>query len=272
MNRIKGIFKKDKNIIIGAVHFPPLLGYPAFPGMAMASQNALRDLQAFSRGRADGVIFENNYDLPHTMEASSGTAVSMAYLGAELVHAARIPVGVNVLWNDFKTSFVLAKTLDLSFIRVPVFVDTVKTDCGVIKGNAREIVAFRKKLKAEQVALFTDIHVKHSKLLSRFSLVESARRAIRAGSDGLIITGKWTSDAPDIEELARVRAAVGKFPILIGSGVDSANVKNLFQYANGAIVSTSLKSGGKQRNETNIKSYKQRIDVRKVRKLLSTAM
>ena len=29
-------FTKDSNILIGAIHFPPLLGYSEFPGMATA--------------------------------------------------------------------------------------------------------------------------------------------------------------------------------------------------------------------------------------------
>ncbi|MFH0712658.1 MAG: BtpA/SgcQ family protein [Candidatus Jorgensenbacteria bacterium] len=268
--KLRKIFKKEHGIIIGAIHFPPLLGYPDFPGMKAASRNALQDLKAFSRGGADGVIFENNYDIPHTVEADSGTVASMAYLGAEIMRSASIPVGVNVLWNDFKTGLVLAKILNLSFIRIPVFVDTVKTNCGVIKGNAREVVAFRKKIKAERVALFTDIHVKHSKLLSRYSIIESARRAIKAGSDGLIVTGKWTGDAPSIDELARVRRVVGKFPILVGSGADEKNINTLLRYANGVIVGTSLKQGNARKGEVNVKTYKQRISEKKIRQFVAT--
>ncbi len=268
MARLKKIFKKERNIVIGAVHFPPLLGCPAFPGMAAASRNALRDLRAFYRGGVDAVIFENNYDNPHAIEAGPGTVASMAYLGNEIINVSKIPVGVNVLWNDFKVGLALAKILNLPFVRVPVFVDTVKTDCGIIKGNAREVLAFRRKIKAEQVALFTDIHVKHSKLLSRFSLMESARRAIKAGSDGLIITGNWTGDTPELESLARVRAAVGRFPILIGSGADEKNIGELLRYANGVIVGTSLKKGNIRKGETNVKAYAQRISERKIKRFM----
>ena len=54
------IFKKRKNIIIGAIHFPPLLGYKDFPGLDVALKNAFADLRALETGGADGVIFENN--------------------------------------------------------------------------------------------------------------------------------------------------------------------------------------------------------------------
>lgn len=269
MNSLKRIFGKERGIVIGAIHFPPLLGYPGFPGFARASRNALYDLRAFTRGKADGVLFENNYDLPHTVEADPGTIVSMAHLGEMLRREAEIPLGVSTLWNDFKTSLALAKAFRLAFIRVPVFIDKVRASCGIIEGNAREVIAFRRALDGNKVALFTDIHVKHSKLLSRYSLIESAHRAIRAESDALILTGKWTGDAPDMKELAEVRRAVGEFPILIGSGADEKNVRALLEYANGVIVSTSLKKGGARKGEVNVKSYAQRIDAKKVKRLVA---
>lgn len=265
---LKKIFKKERNIVIGAVHFPPLIGYPSFPGVKTALRNALLDLQAFERNGVDGIIFENNYDQPHVEKVGSGTASAMAYLGGEMKKSSRLPMGVSTLWNDFETSLALARLLNLRFIRVPVFVDTVRASCGVIRGYPRKVVAYRRRLDAENVALFTDIHVKHAELLSRHSIVRSALEAVRRESDAIVLTGKWTGDAPNIEELKAVRAAFGDFPIILGSGVDAGNVRSLFKYANGAIVSTSLKAGEKKKGEVNVKSYGQRIDGRKVRKLL----
>jgi membrane complex biogenesis BtpA family protein len=266
MTELKRIFNKNNNVVIGAVHFPPLIGYPDFPGIKIAETNALRDLRSFEHGGADGTIFENNYDQPHVVEVGPGTSAAMAYLGSKIIDASQKPVGVSTLWNDFKTSLAIAKLLKLSFIRIPVFVDTVRASCGVIHGNPQEIIKYRRALHAENVALFTDIHVKHAELLSRYSIIQSARRAIASGSDALILTGKWTGDAPDLNELKSVRVAVGNFPILIGSGADEKNAQALFRYANGVIVSTSLKRGLKKKNEVNVKSYDQRIDESKVRR------
>ena len=63
---------------------------------------------------------------------------------------------------------------------------------------------------------------------------------------------------------------VGAFPILIGSGADEYNTKTLFQFANGAIVSTSLKRGYEKSREINVKSYTQRIASSKVKKLIDS--
>ena len=106
--------------------------------------------------------------------------------------------------------------------------------------------------------------------MSNHSLIISAKLAIKNKSDAVIVTGKWTGNAPSLEEIKILRKNIGELPILVGSGVDKNNSKALFQFANGAIVSTSLKSGGKKFGEVNIKSYAQRVDKNKVKKLIDS--
>jgi hypothetical protein len=264
------IFERKK-AVIGTIHFPPLLGYPGFPGFDVAAKNARADLRALGRGGVDGIIFENNYDIPHKIFVDAPVVSAMTFLGEELRTATKLPTGVSVLWNDYRAALSIAKVLGLQFIRVPVFVDRVRTAYGVVDDASKPVAAFRKSIGAEDVALFTDIHVKHAKLLSRHSLAASAKRAIRNHSDALIVTGEWTGRAPDIGTLRSLRAAVGPFPILVGSGADAANVRDLLRYADGIIVSTSLKEGTARRGETNVKAYGQRIDVRKVKTFVHAA-
>ncbi|MDP3953348.1 MAG: BtpA/SgcQ family protein [bacterium] len=267
---LKKIFKKDKDILIGAIHFPPLLGYKDFPGFDIALKNALADLRAFEQGGVDGIIFENNYDIPHKISVDKAIVASMTLLGQQIKAKTKLPLGVSVLWNDYEAALSIAKTLDLRFVRVPAFVDKVKTNYGIAEGNAREVIAFRKAIRAEDVAIFTDIHVKHAKLLSKHSLTESAKLAIKNGSDALILTGQWTGDAPPMDDLRTVRKEVGLFPILIGSGLDSQNARLVLDLANGAIVSTSLKRGVNEIEEVNVKPYAMRISKSKVKQLIDS--
>jgi len=265
---LRKIFKKEQGIIIGAIHFPPLLGYPGFPGFNVALKNALKDLQVLQAGGVDGVIIENNYDTPHKIMVGPETVSSMVHLGQEMRKKISLPLGVSVLWNDFASSLAIAKVLGARFVRIPVFVDKVKTDYGIVDGDAKAVLEYRRSIKAENIALFTDIQVKHAEILSKRPLVESAQEAIKAGSDALIITGKWTGQAPDLEELKLVRKKVGSFPIFVGSGADIDNVKSLLEYTNGVIVSTSLKKGVGKKEEINIKTWKQRMILNNVRRLM----
>ncbi len=270
---MKKIFKKSKNILIGAVHFPPLLGFSDFPGFETALSHALKDLKAFEQGGVDAIVFENNYDIPHTEFVGPEITASMAYLGEKLRTATKLPMGISVLWNDYRTALSIAKILNLQFIRIPVFVDDVETSYGIIKGNADDVIAYRKKINAEHVLIFTDIHVKHSKILSKHSIEESAQLAIKKGSDGLIITGNWTGHAPNIQEMASVRKTIGHdFPIIVGSGTTKDNSATLATVVNAFIVSTSVKEGGEKQGEVNIKSYDQRIDQQKVAELVKSLL
>lgn len=265
-NTLNKIFKKKNNIIIGVIHFPPLLGYPKFPGLDVCLRDALKDLKSF-QGKVDGLFIENNYDIPHKQKVDPEIVAAMTYLGSKVRSATNLPLGISVLWNDYQAALSMAKILNYQFIRVPVFVDKVKTKCGIIQGKPKEVIKFRKSIKADQIALFTDIHVKHSKLLSKYSIIQSARRAVKFGSDALIITGRWTGQAPNLKELQKVRKSINQFPILIGSGGAKDNIANIFQYANGAIISTSLKQGRNRAAEVNVKSWRQRIDKKNVIKL-----
>jgi membrane complex biogenesis BtpA family protein len=266
---LKKIFKKDQNIIIGALHFPPLLGFSDFAGYKHALKYALADLKAFESGGVDGIFIENNYGLTKE-KVDSSIAIAMGYLIGEIRKHTKLPLGASVLWNDYETAFALAHTYDLQFIRIPVFVDTVEPYCGVITGNPKHVKATQKLLKADNVAIFADILVKHSKHISTHSLESAAKKAIKAGTDAVIVTGDWTGQSPTPQTVSKLRSKMGTFPILIGSGVGASNVSDLFASANGAIVSTSLKAGAIKAGERNVKGFEQRIDAKLVTQLVKT--
>jgi len=158
-----------------------------------------------------------------------------------------------------------AVTTWAQFIRVPVFVDRVMTSYGEVIGSPMEVTSYRHQIGADGVLLFTDIHVKHSRILNTDSIEQSAVKAVAAGADALIITGKWTGDAPDLAELRRVQAMIGSFPIIVGSGADQDNAAALRQYADGFIVSTSIKQGTADATKVNLKMPTERIDTERTK-------
>lgn len=264
-------FPEGRPILIGAVHLPPSPGFEGFPGFDVAEKNAVADAQALQEGGASAIIFENNYDLPHTANVTPEVTEAMIRVGAAIQAAVSIPVGASVLWNDYTSALKIAKALGLTFIRVPVFVDSVRTSYGDMHGDAEAVLRVRKELGVEHVSLLTDIHVKHAELLTKETIEQTALRAIAAGSEALIITGKWTGDAPNVEELSRLRDAVGTFPILCGSGVSDINARALFALADGAIVSTSLKEESDTSHDVNVKPYDARISSEKTHILVQAS-
>lgn len=259
---------KRRKPIIGALHFSPLLGYDGFLGYDKILENALKDMDALAQGGADAVIIENNYDIPHTVNVGPNTISSMTYLGAELKRNSTLPMGVSVLWNDFRASLSIAKTIGACFIRVPVFVDAVRTDFGEIYATPADVIEYRRKLHGEDIAILADIQVKHAQMLKKIPISESARMAEHAHADAVIVTGSWTGIPPTIEDLDEVNHNTN-VPVLIGSGLDKDNANKLLKHADGAIVSTSIKEGiSDALSERNVKPYTARISKTKVKLLM----
>jgi len=240
--KFRKIFKIKKPIM-GVIHLPPLLGCKGYKRIDFVIKKALKDLKTLEKGGVDGVLIENEYDHPHTVFISEPQVACYSVVAYKIAKETKLPVGIGVLLNDYKAAFSIAKTIGAKFIRLDVFVDTVQTKWGKIKGEPERVMEFKKKVKADDTLLFTDIHVKHAQLLKMKTLEQSAKEAIAGGSDVLLITGKKTGEPPEIDKLKRAKSVSENIPVFIGSGLSFQNASELLQYADGAIVGTSLKSG-----------------------------
>jgi len=267
MNQLQSIFNK-KNYLIGAIHFPPLPGFAGFTSLEEVLAFSLKNAEILKKAGFDGLILENNYDLPHHIEVGAETIAAMTYLTSQIMQQVGLPIGLSVLWNSYQAGLAIAKVTGAKFIRVPVFVDKVETAYGVVEGNPKEVLNYRQKIGAQEVLLLTDIQVKHSRLLNQRPIAEAAEEARVKEADAVIVTGKWTGDAPEIEKLAQVRQALGDgFPILVGSGATKENLPNLMRYAQGVIVGTALKDGEPQdrQEQTNLYSPYIPVDLAKAK-------
>jgi uncharacterized protein len=99
------------------------------------------------------------------------------------------------------------------------------------------------------VQIFADVHVKHAVPLGDWTIEDSAHDTLERGlADALIISGTGTGVAANLEDLRRVRAACPKARLLLGSGITFENVREFLSIADGVIVGSSLKRGGKLSN------------------------
>jgi hypothetical protein len=262
----RNIFPNPKPII-GMIALPPLLGYPEFMSVDAAIERALGDLDTLQRGGVDGVCVENDYDRPHQLTVGAEIIASFTLIAHEVAKHANVPVGLEVLLNDWRASLAIARLIGASFVRLDFFVDKVRIAAGVIEPEPEAVIAYRKHIAAENVALFTDIQVKHSELLEPGkSLTTSARQAIAHGADALIVSGKVTGDGPAQADVREAREAAFDFPVLVGSGTTPQNVRDLFLYADGAIVGTSLKNSMAAHERVVAERVKQLMDeVRMIR-------
>ena len=68
-----------------------------------------------------------------------------------------------------------------------------------------------------------------------------------AGASVLSVTGAATGQATPLEAVAEVKGAVS-IPVVVGSGTTMANVGQVLQIADGAIVGSALKVDGRAEN------------------------
>ncbi|KND51983.1 MAG: photosystem I assembly BtpA-like protein [Parcubacteria bacterium C7867-001] len=255
--RMKEVFGRDKNILIGMIHLPPLLSIEGFPGIEPMIEGALKDLAALEAAGFDGALVENDNDRPHTEFANDAQIATLTRVAAEVTKQASIPVGVQMMLNDWKASFAIARAVDAAFTRLDVFVDDVTSEWGEIHPDPDQIMMYKKEIYPE-LFLCTDIQVKYKTMITPRPLEESARLALEKGSDALVITGTATGVETPTEKLIAIRTAFPEVPIIIGAGLTAENAAEQLTYANGALVGTSIKTGD-------------RVDVEKARAVRAAA-
>ncbi|MCA8955551.1 MAG: hypothetical protein KDC87_05725 [Planctomycetes bacterium] len=81
-------------------------------------------------------------------------------------------------------------------------------------------------------------------VIAGLAVVAARDLAERSGASGLVLSGRRTGEPVDEGLVDEVRAAVGAFPIWLGSGLTAQNADRLWSRCDGAIVATALQTGG----------------------------
>lgn len=245
---VETLFGTNKPVI-GVVHLLPLPTSPRWNGsLTEVIARAEQEATALAAGGAHGIMIENFFDAPFAKNRVDASVVSAMTLAvqhvASMVH---LPVGVNVLRNDGLSAMAIAACTGAKFIRVNVLMGVMATDRGLLEGIAWELLRYRRELNSN-VKILADVLVKHAEPLSTANIGLAIEETIHRGlADGIIVSGCATGYAPDPEDLRQARLACGDTPLFVGSGTTWENVGELLRYADGAIVSTSLKRHGQLR-------------------------
>ncbi|MCC6669536.1 MAG: BtpA/SgcQ family protein [Planctomycetes bacterium] len=237
--------------ILGVVHLKALPSAPrarlAFPQVL---ELALADAKALADGGVDGIFLENFGDAPFCKgtradPVAPDVPAALAVVAREVRLATSLPVGINCLRNDAVAALGAAVVAGASWVRVNVLTGAAVTDQGILDAEAERVLAYRRRVGAS-ARILADLFVKHAQPLAPAPLADAARDlAERSGADGLILTGARTGAPVDPGQVRAVRAAVGAFPIWIGSGLDPDNAATLLPLCDGAIVGTWFKVDGR---------------------------
>ncbi len=248
--------RRDAGIpgLIGVLHLPALAGAPGARGLSPSEALARAGLQAVAEAKAlaqagfEGLILENFGDSPFLKgPVGPETVASLAVIAAAVREAVRVPIGINVLRNDGPSALAIAAVTGCDFIRVNVLSGVAATDQGLIEGEAARLARERDRLEA-QVSILADAHVKHAQSLSSRDIELAVEElGLRALADGVIVTGATTGRPVDAEALRRAGQAARHhgIPLWIGSGATRETLPGLLEWANGIIVGSAIRKGGR---------------------------
>ena len=230
--------------------------------MRAVLERARREADVLASEGAGGIIVENFGDVPfHPGPVGPETVAAMTLAVGVVMDTVDVPVGINVLRNDPRSAIAIAAAAGAHFVRANVHYGAMVADEGVVQGTAHDTLRYRRLLGVqERVEIFADVLVKHAAPLGTDDAAHVARETVLRGlADALIVTGSATGASASVDDVKTVsEAAPPGVPVLVGSGVDENNAERLLEYADGAIVGTSLKVDGIVSNP---------VDVQRVRRL-----
>ncbi len=245
LHRIFGV----RRPLIGNIHVAPLPGTPRYRGEPIDAivSRAVQDALAYRDGGMDGVIVENHGDVPFLRPEDIGPEIIAAMTAVALAVAreADVPMGVNMLANHPIGALAVAHASGARFVRVNQYANAYVANEGLLDGDAGRVLRYRRLIGAEDVAVFADVHVKHGghAIVGDRSVADQARDVEFFDADVAIATGNRTGDSIPDEEIAAIRAGT-RLPVIGGSGLTAENAAAILPQLDGAIVGSSLKTGG----------------------------
>jgi hypothetical protein len=249
LHALEALFGRRRPVVIGVIHARPLPGAPDYDGEPVEAvyTAALEDGRRYAAGGVDGLIVENHGDIPFLKPEAIGpeTATAMAVMADRVRREIGLPVGINVLANGALTALAVAKAAGAVFIRVNQWANAYVANEGIVEGPAAAATRYRAWLRAREVRIFADVHVKHGAhaIVADRSLAELTRDVEFFDADVAIATGQRTGNAAAVDEIRAIREATS-LPVVVGSGVSVANVGDILSVADGVIVASSLKRDG----------------------------
>jgi hypothetical protein len=245
---LEAIFQEPKPII-GMIHLAPLPGAPRYDGQPVEEIYAagVADALTMSEAGIDGIIVENAFDIPFARPEAIGPQTVAALTAAclRVRDAVDLPIGITCVANGVIPALAIAKAVGARWIRANQWVNAYVANEGFLNGPAGEALRYRSMIGAQDVRVFADVHVKfgaHAITADR-PIEEQARDAEFFDADLVIASGQRTGSPTEPDEVRAIRAGTS-LPVIVGSGMDVTNAAELLSVADGAIVGSSLKTGG----------------------------
>lgn len=214
-------------------------------------EEALKEAEIYERAGVNAIIIENMHDLPYLKEGvGHEISTMMSLIAYQIKQRTNLIVGIQILAGANMEAIAAAKSANADFIRAEGFVYGHLADEGLMDAQAGQLLRYRKQVVADHIAIFTDIKKKHSShaITQDIGLLNTAKAAQFFLSDGVIITGGHTSEAPCVEELKTLKDRLN-IPIILGSGITKENIADYLPLCDAMIIGSYFKEDGYWEND-----------------------
>lgn len=202
-------------------------------------RQALDDLQKM-QDFVDGVIIENyGWGYEDSNFAFDFCFRIIKEITEVVVKNSKIPVGINMLPNDYRKSFRVADEVGCKFIQMDHVYGEFYHCTPIYPHHFRRV-----REKFSNIAVLGGIHPKYYELINKNQQIDVSALEAKKLADAIVVTGKWTGGEADIQDLKTVKLVIGDTPLIVGSGINVNNVAVQLKIANGAIVGTAFKRSG----------------------------
>lgn len=235
--------------IIGMVHLPASPGQPQAPtkpDLSSIIENVIKDVKALQAGGIDGLLFCNESDLPYTTRVSSEVGGWMTFLIGAVHNQIKIPYGVNLLWDPI-ASIEAASASGASFVR-EVMCGSFASEMGILSPDPAFIAQTRTRLKADHIALFTNIVPEFASALAGRTVQQRAKAAEYFGFDAILISGPVAGVSFSSDDLLAAKESAKNIPVFANTGVSAQTIGEVLKIADGVIAGSSMKFDGKTFN------------------------
>jgi hypothetical protein len=232
------IFNGKKPILIGSIHLPRFISQDLVPKWTLDDLESyvVENVRIFEEGGFDGVFIQDQ-----TPGESSNLSIGLtSVLARKAVLAAKsMEIGIVIESDCPEVSLACASASGASFIRQKVFVGSMVKSQGIVCGMGDRAIRERSNLHASTVIL-ADVYDRTGIPLGSLPPEVAARQCVSIGADGLVLTGQNMGETLSL--IDQVRQVVRGVPLIVGGGVDENTIHCVVEKADGAIISSSLKS------------------------------
>jgi uncharacterized protein len=234
--------------VIAMVHVGALPGTPASrASLRELEERAVAESAIYREAGVHGVALENMHDVPY-LRGGVGPEITaaMTVLARAVKEASGLPCGIQILAGANHEAVAVAHAVGLDFVRVEGFAYAHVADEGLIESSAASLLRFRRHIGAERVQVWADVKKKHAShaLTADVGIGETAAAAEFMRADAVIVTGSATGELPSEHDVAEVRGCC-RLPMYLGSGITPENLPRYFAGADGFIVGSAFKAGGR---------------------------